>query len=698
MPVIGFADQASFDRMARAVREVEKMFAGSNLGPGVPQVHGMRAVIVRPKTEPDEHHFQQGVFVYRRLDDLTSTTTTSTTTTSTSTTTSTTTTTTTTFNPNTSTTTPDPCGTTSTTTTTTTTGDPNWRESKDCLILESNNRRLGIGCVFDGHLIGNFMGWPIILVQSNDEPDDCQHPVNPITDNTCIGNCKWNWDPAVRKWNQVYSQCCPKDTCKCDEPQICPTAACAAILTNCTASAPQLQKDCTCIGPVTTPDPSTSTTPDPSTSTTTTTTTTEDPNRCYGCDWRWVPGLGYRALKVQCAGTNCASWCLSPPVAGGSVCVDVHTPCAPPPPKPPKPPDCGGTCTFVADGVRWVQTYYGCRNSCVNFIGAQCSCPYPSAPPTNCGTGATTFCSCVGGNTTSTSYDPNAPPPSTTKEPCTTTTRSTGCIGECFWTWSSQQALWLLMNSNCNVACGCAQPGGTGEFDCQVKVTNCTDPTTTTPPPPTTTSTTSTTKSPCLTSYCNQIVASCAPIIQGGSTIGATVNYNLQCQTHSCDWPFPNEIVLVPGCPQCAGGGVQTIFSASGCTQFPVGYCMGGYYNCNQVSPTTTTSTTPPGPSTTPGGPSTTPPGPTTTTTTTTSTTPAPKCHCWGGVTQITNVGAGLCQYAVGSTHCYADASPGGTGYTCGFVGGPDSCPPFMLTQPCGTLALQQTVRGPSCF
>jgi hypothetical protein len=263
--------------------------------------------------------------------------------------------------------------------------------------------------------------------------------------------------------------------CQCSEPTFCPPAAdCNETVTNCVRGQSPPQPSCT-----------TTTTGTGTTATTTTTTAAPPPGCTAGCDWLWIPGVGWVNKSNGCS-QSCP--CPTPTAPGGSECESAHTACAVTVVTTCQ-PACQGECRFVClDNGVWAYVGGACSPSCSDSPG---SC-YCEAPPSPCGhCGGVTATPCLWHTT---------PPPRTTTPggPTTTTTANpASCPGRCLWRWDG--SAWQYESTTCPAGCNCFPPGpaGIGTPNCELIETPCYSGTTTTTTATTTSSTTTVTTTSC---------------------------------------------------------------------------------------------------------------------------------------------------------------------------------------------------------
>lgn len=346
-------------------------------------------------------------------------------------------------------------------------------------------------------------------------------------------------------------------------------------------------------------DGTTSTT---TTGTSTTSTTTTFGNSCSGCNYRWIPGVGFIRTSFNCNGVECKRACAVPAEPEGPVCQDFHTSCLPNDPPPPPPPSCTGSCEWVSDGTKWIKLEYASRCYYPCSVGT-CACEPPSEEAGPCSTNTFTPCKCpalngdgpttVFGFTTLPGGGSGTSSTSTTEKPCTTTTMSPDCnTGYCWWLWNSEDSYWYYSGRSCPDYCGCNSPVGEGQADCQIVKTPCgvetsTTTTTTTDTTTTTTSTTSTTTTVnCQSGWCHRTVEDC----QSDTPSAPWIRLYLlsRCMT---GFNSPPAVELAD-CNACLGDIDYIDIYNGDCSTWPIGAMYTKTFGCETTS-TTSTSTTP---------------------------------------------------------------------------------------------------------
>jgi hypothetical protein len=462
-----------------------------------------------------------------------------------------------------------------------------WDDLNPCQVFEDNDLPLQLGMRYEGFVVYRdpCTGFVLVKVSIAGQGTSSVVATTTTTSYPCSGNCRYSYNNSTKAWDLVSNGCTSTTTtttttpagtttstttttldpdcaaavmpggttttpppCQCVPPDFCPpSATCNETVTNC-ARGQSL------------PSPSCTTTTSTSTSSTTTGTTTTSAN-CAGCDWLWIPTVGWILRSIQCLGTGCLQQCSYPVNNGGNACTTIHTPCLIPPP--PCQPSCYGYCQWVCDDANhWLFLGSNCSSYCGEYW--QCFCETPSFPSCGaCGNRLNTPCTW---HTT--------PPPGTTTTGTTTSTTTTcapdDCCGSCLWRWNPASGTWTNQGSTCTPPSRCvcsSTPPFNGTNDCEIFKTPCTKATTTT----TSSTTTTTTTTAC---------TSCDFVCNG---VFWVVTDN-RCNQSGCQCRYP------PGsfCSSTSEGLTWT----SDCCQPAQNNCVGTTTTITTLSTTTTTTST----------------------------------------------------------------------------------------------------------
>lgn len=392
-------------------------------------------------------------------------------------------------------------------------GEDLWITGEPCYVEELNGLTLGIGCRYDGMIVGTSNDlYPIVMVGNQGRVLSCGSATTTTTTTTgCAGSCEYTLDEMTGEWVLDEDSGCGEN-CGCPWPDFCPPdGGCAKTTTYCAPGFVQPDAQLYLCTTTTTGTGTTGTTA-PTSATTVTTTSTPDPTDCgTGCIYKFVTGVGTFLYSNDCDVGK--SWTLSDgsvctcfgcgsggPDEGAGPCNEVAVPCnvicIPPPP----PPTCAGQCKWVwpsVPGVGWVRVQdsdYTCQGS----PGYECECFPPSedgseclqtvltpcfhpVPPTTTGTGTTSATGTTG---------------STSATTATTSTTPGGCRGTCVMRWDNTSGVWYPV-ADCGPNCLCTDPPYDGVDDCDVAKTACQTTTSTSTTSTSSTTTTTTTTPPC---------------------------------------------------------------------------------------------------------------------------------------------------------------------------------------------------------